>query len=132
MGTIGYLLDTHTFLWAVRGSLKLSSTAVKIIENAELRVFISAVSAYEIMNKFRIGKLPEFEDVAKNYFDFVKKLDVDSLPVSERHSHYAGEFDWEHRDPFDRLLAAQAFIENLTLITNDPSFDMLPWVSVLW
>ena len=76
MGTVSYLLDTHTFLWAVRGSSKLSST------------------------------------------DVVKKLDVITLPVNERHAHYAGEFEWEHRDPFDRLLAAQAFSENLTLISK--------------
>ena len=85
MGSVGYLLDTHTFLWAVRGSLKLSVTAVKTIEDINEQIFISAVSAYEIMNKFRIGKLPEFEDVANNYFDFVKKLDVVSLPIKEHH-----------------------------------------------
>ena len=132
MGTIRYLLDTHTFLWAVRGSSKLSSTAAKTIEDMTKQVFISAVSAYEIMNKFRIGKLPEFEDVANNYFNFVKMLDVVSLPISERHSHFAGEFEWEHRDPFDRLLAAQAYTENLSLITNDPAFNTLPWVSTIW
>ena len=68
--------------------------------------------------KHHIGKLPEFEDIAKNYFAFVKKLDVITLPVNERHAHYAGEFDWEHRYPFGRLLAAQAFSENLTLIAK--------------
>jgi len=132
MGTVGYLLDTHTFLWAVRGSSKLSETALNIIEDINTPLYLSAVSAYEIMNKYRIGKLPEFEDIAKNYFDFVKKLNVTSLPISERHAHYAGEFEWEHRDPFDRLFAAQAFIENLTLITNDPAFQALTWVAVVW
>ena len=52
--------------------------------------------------------------------------------ITENHAYYAGEFEWEHRDPFDRLLAAQAFIENLTLITNDPVFQTLTWVSALW
>ena len=132
MGTVGYLLDTHTFLWAVRGSSNLSDTAVKIIEDTSEQVFVSAVSAYEIMNKHRIGKLPEFDDVAKDYFNFVKKLGVDSLPVSEQHAHYAGKFEWTHRDPFDRLLAAQATADNLTLITNDPVFKELSWLKVLW
>ncbi|MCL2088785.1 MAG: type II toxin-antitoxin system VapC family toxin [Oscillospiraceae bacterium] len=132
MGDVGYLLDTHTFLWAIRGSSKLSDTAVKIIENKKIQIFISAVSSYEIMNKHRIGKLPEFDDIAKNYFDVVKKLDVITLPINEVHAHYAGEFEWTHRDPFDRLLAAQSFFENLTLITNDPAFQTLPWVSTLW
>jgi len=132
MGTVGYLLDTHTFLWAVRGSSNLSDTAVKIIEDTSEQVFVSAVSAYEIMNKHRIGKLSEFDDVAKDYFNFVKKLGVDSLPVSEQHAHYAGKFEWTHRDPFDRLLAAQATSDNLTLITNDPVFGELSWLKVLW
>ena len=132
MGTIGYLLDTHTFLWAVRGSTKLSVAAIKALEDANIKKYVSAVSAYEIMNKHRIGKLPEFDDIAKNYLDFVKRLAVDSLPISDKHAHFAGEFEWEHRDPFDRLLAAQAATDNLTLITNDPVFTELSWVEVLW
>jgi len=132
MGTVGYLLDTHTFLWAVQKSVKLSDTARNVVENIRFPVFLSAVSAYEIMYKHRIGKLPKYDYLANNYFDFLARLDVRELPISTRHAHYAGEFEWEHRDPFDRLLAAQAFKENLTLITNDPAFGMLPWVSVLW
>jgi len=132
MGTIGYLLDTHTFLWAVRGSPNLSDTAAKIIENINMQIYVSAVSAYEIMNKHRIGKLPEFYDVANDYFNFVKRLGVDSLPISDQHAHFAGKFEWAHRDPFDRLLAAQASADNLTLITNDPAFEQLPWITILW
>ena len=132
MGTIGYLLDTHTFLWAVRGSTNLSNTAAKMIEDMNVQIFVSAVSAYEIMNKHRIGKLPEFDDIAKDYFNFVKRLGVDSLPVSMQHAHFAGKFEWTHRDPFDRLLAAQAVTDNLTLITNDPAFQELSWITVLW
>ena len=132
MGTVGYLLDTHTFLWAVRGSSKLSSTAIKVIENMSVPIFVSAVSAFEIMNKYRIGKLPEFDDIAKDYFSFINRLGAISLSVSEQHAHFAGKFEWSHRDPFDRLLAAQASVDNLTLITNDEVFQTLPWVNVLW
>jgi len=132
MGNVGYLLDTHTFLWAVRGSDKLSEAAIKIIEDVNVKVFVSAVSAYEIMNKHRIGKLAEFDDIARNYLDFVKKLGVDSLPISEQHAHFAGKFEWAHRDPFDRVLAAQAFHDNLMLITSDTVFEELSWVKVLW
>ena len=132
MGIVNYLLDTHTFLWAVRGSVKLSYTALKALEDANAIKYISAASAYEIINKFRIGKLSEFKDVANDYFSHVKLLGAIELPIKENHAHYAGGFEWEHRDPFDRLLAAQAFIEKLTLITNDPAFQTLPWISVLW
>ena len=132
MGTVGYLLDTHTFLWAVRGSSKLSDTAAKTIEDMNNKIFVSAVSAYEITNKHRTGKLPEFNDIAEDYFNFVKKLGAISLPVKEQHAHFAGEFEWMHRDPFDRLLAAQAVTDNLTLITNDSVFRELSWITVLW
>jgi len=101
-------------------------------KNRHISVVATRPSAYEIMNKHRIGKLSEFDDIAKNYFDFLKKLGAESLPISERHAYYAGEFEWAHRDPFDRLLAAQAAIESLTLITNDAIFSELSWVKILW
>jgi PIN domain nuclease of toxin-antitoxin system len=132
MGTVAYLLDTHTFLWAVRGSSRLSDEVVGVIEDINSKIFVSAVSAYEIMNKHRIGKLLEFDDVAKSYFEFIKKLDVILLPISAERAYFAGSFEWEHRDPFDRILAAQASIDDLTLITNDEAFDSLPWVKVMW
>ena len=132
MGALGYLLDTHTFLWAVRESHKLSNTAKDAIADTSIKSYVSAVTAYEIMNKFRIGKFNEYEYVVKNYFDILREFDVFELSLNTRHAHYAGEFKWEHRDPFDRQLAAQASIENLTLITNDPAFDTLDWVTTLW
>ena len=68
----------------------------------------------------RIGKLPDYAYVAENYFEILYKLGVNELPISTRHAYFAGNFEWAHRDPFDRLLAAQAATDNLTLITNDP------------
>jgi len=130
--TISYLLDTHTFLWAVRESHKLGSAAKKTILNVNNKIFVSSVSAYEIMNKHRIGKLTEYDAIAANYFEALEILGAYSLPIDMSHAHYAGRFEWKHRDPFDRLLAAQAYIEKLVLITDDPTFQTLPWVPVLW
>ena len=59
------------------------------------------------MNKHRLGKLPEFKYVAENYFEILHKFGADELPISTRHTHVAGKFEWAHRDPFDRLLAAR-------------------------
>jgi PIN domain nuclease of toxin-antitoxin system len=132
MGTVGYLLDTHTFLWAIQKSVRLSKQARSIIEDIDAPIYLSAVSAYEIMYKYSIGKLPEYNEVAEDYFEFVKRLEVSELAINTRHTHFAGKLEWSHRDPFDRLLAAQAHVENLTLITSDPAFQTLPWVSVLW
>jgi PIN domain nuclease of toxin-antitoxin system len=132
MGTVGYLLDTCTFLWSVRGSQKLSDVVKNAIDNTSIPLFLSSVSAFEITNKYRLGKLHGYEDIAENYFEAFQKLGADELSLNMHHTHFAGKFGWEHRDPFDRLLAAQASIENLTLLTSDPVFKSLPWVTVLW
>jgi PIN domain nuclease of toxin-antitoxin system len=132
MGTVKYLFDTHTLLWAVRGSKMLSKTAERIIADTGSLKVISAVSAYEIMYKHQLGKLPEYEYVADNYFNILRDFGAEELPISTLHAHFAGNLEWAHRDPFDRLLAAQAATDNLTLITNDPAFQDLPWVTVLW
>ena len=130
MGFVGYLLDTHTFLWAAQDDLKLSELAKNAMNDKNIQKFVSAASAYEVMNKFRLGKLPDYGYVAENYFEILRSLGAYELPISMRHAHFAGKFDWSHRDPFDRLLAAQAFIENLVLITNDTAFNSLPWLNV--
>ena len=132
MGALGYLLDTHTYLWAMHDDARLSDTAKKAIKRNDANIYISAVSAYEIMNKYRIGRLPEYKYVSENYFAILSEFGADELPISMQHAHFAGKFEWAHRDPFDRLLAAQSFTENLTLITNDTAFHSLPWVTVLW
>ena len=132
MGTVSYLLDTHTFLWAAHDETRLSDTAIKVIKDVNSTIYISAVSAYEIMNKYRLGKLPDYTYLAENYFEVLHVLGANELLISTRHTHFAGKFDWLHRDPFDRLLAAQAFTEKIVLLTNDPAFDSLPWLNVLW
>ena len=132
MGFVKYLLDTHTLLWSVRDSAKLSDTALAIIEDTDNTLFVSAVSAYEIMYKHQLGKMPEYAYLAENYFDVLREFNVDELHINARHAHFAGKFEWSHRDPFDRLLAAQAFTEDIVLITNDSSFASLPWLSTLW
>ena len=94
--------------------------------------FVSAASAYEIMNKYRLKKLPDFAYVAENYFEILRNLGAYELPISSQHANFAGKFEWSHRDPFDRLLAAQAYKEDLILISDDAAFDSLPWLNVLW
>ena len=132
MGVVKYLLDTHTLLWATRDNTKLSDKAQAVIEDVDTLLFVSAVSAYEIMYKHQIGKLPEYEYVAANYFAILDKLGVIELPISAKHAHFAGKFEWTHRDPFDRLLSAQAVTDNMTLITSDPVFNELSWINILW
>ncbi|MCL2108831.1 MAG: type II toxin-antitoxin system VapC family toxin [Oscillospiraceae bacterium] len=110
----------------------MSEGAKSALSDANVEKYVSAVSAYEILYKHRIGKLPEYNYVAENYLDVIKAFGVYELPITAVHAHFAGKFDWSHRDPFDRLLAAQAFKDNFTLITSDPAFDTLPWLNILW
>ena len=132
MGAVKYLLDTHALLWATRDNVRLSHNALTIIEDIDVPLFVSAVSAYEIMYKHQLGKLPEYEYIADHYFNILDRLGVNELPISAQHAHFAGKMEWTHRDPFDRLLAAQAVTDHLTLITNDPVFQDLSWVTALW
>ena len=129
---IKYLLDTHVFLWAVQEDEKLSQPARSVIEKPDSPLFLSAISAFEIANKYRIGKLPDYAYVVENYHDIARKLAVTELPVSSSHAFFAAKFEWDPRDPFDRILAAQASIEDSVLITADVVFDTLPWVATLW
>ena len=132
MGNLIYLLDTHTLLWAIREPNKLGKSAKDILSNADNQIFVSAISAYEFMYKHQLGKMQGFEDIADDYFNAVQQLSVNELPIRAEHAHYAGKVKWCHRDPFDRLLAAQANLENMTLLTNDPDIQALSWVKTLW
>ena len=129
----GYLLDTHTFLWAVKCPKRLSKDARTIIENPDVSLYLSSISAFEIMNKWHIGKLDAtYENVVKSYVRFAQCLGVKDLPIALDHAYLAGNMEWDHRDPFDRLLVAQASLENLTIITNDAQMQAHPWVDTVW
>jgi PIN domain nuclease of toxin-antitoxin system len=132
MGMSGYLPDTHVFLWAVQEAGKLGADAREIIENPKSRLFVSAISAFEVANKHRIGKLPAYANVVENYHAILVRFAAPELQISTAHALFAAKFDWDHRDPFDRILAAQASMESLTLITNDDAFGALPWIVTLW
>jgi PIN domain nuclease of toxin-antitoxin system len=128
----GYLLDTHVLLWAVQEDRKLSPAARAVIERMDNNLYFSAISAFEIGNKYRLGKLPEYSHIVENYHEIVQRLGAIELPVRSSHAYYAAKAEWEHRDPFDRILAAQAALENLMLISSDAAFSGLSWLSVLW
>ena len=132
MGHLSYLLDTHTYLWVALNNPKLSAKAKAAISSKDSKVYVSPVTAYEILNKYRIGRLPEYKALAENYLSVLNNSGLSELIINTKHFHYAGSFDWEHRDPFDRMLAAHAFIDDMILVTNDDVFDSLPWVNTLW
>ncbi len=127
-----YLLDTHVMLWALTDPTRLGQTARDVIENRSSRLIVSAVSAWEITTKHRLGKLPQADVLLGGYAKHLDRLGVIRLSVTEDHALLAGRLDWNHRDPFDRMLAAQAMIESLVIITGDPAFAGCPGVPTLW
>lgn len=117
------LLDTHTFLWWVFADAKLSRRAREAILDEENETIVSAVTAWEIATKYRIGKLPEASVVADDIVGAIVGEGFAELSLSVAHAQRAGNLGGTHKDPFDRMLAAQAMIENLTLVTNDRAFE---------
>lgn len=117
------LLDTHTLLWALDGNSKLSPAARAALADRANELLISSVSVFEITTKYRLGKLPEFAVIAGNLLAILASLDHSPLSVSMAHAALAGAIDHPHRDPFDRLLIAQARIERVPLVSNEKLFD---------
>lgn len=118
------LLDTHALLWWQTDDERLSDPARTLITDETNEIFVSAASAWEIATKQRLGKL---DDVPKAASDFAEIVAADGflhLPITHVHSLRAGGYDVDHRDPFDRMLAAQGELEGLVLITRDPAFAM--------
>ena len=125
------LLDTHALLWWWADDERLSPAARAAITDARHTVLVSAACAWEIATKQRIGKLPEWP-LPPGGFDAQLALDgFQSLPVTTAHAWHAGRLDWPHRNPFDRMLAAQAQSERLTLVSCDAVFGQVG-VPVLW
>ena len=125
------LLDTHVLFWALMKPALLSATAREALESETVAVYVSVASAWEIAIKVGLGKWPEAEVLAHQFAEQTAVQDFAILPISLSHARAAGLMASPHRDPFDRLLAAQATIENLTLVTADPRFAGLG-ATVMW
>jgi PIN domain nuclease of toxin-antitoxin system len=123
---VALLLDTHTLLWAVGCPGKLSAKVRKQLEDPLSSVFVSTASAWEIATKHRIGKLDEAEELLANYQDYLAVLRAMEVPITTSHALMAGSFDVDHRDPFDRVIAAQAIVLGLPVATKDAAFKLFP------
>ena len=125
------LLDTHALLWWLDGDRSLTRKARAAVADEGNSIFVSAASAWEITTKARLGKLPGADAVATDVGGAVSSQGFSSLDISMRHAQRAGRLPGAHRDPFDRMLIAQAQLEDLTLVSNDGIFDTYG-VSRLW
>ena len=125
------LLDTHAFLWAVTGDRRLSSPARALIEDRENQVFLSAVSMWEIVLKAKAGKLHVEGSVAKVLEEQMRQARISPLAIQPAHVLRVAALPPIHKDPFDRLLVAQAQAENLALVSGDPEIRRYT-VQVIW
>ena len=116
------LLDSHAVYWWVAGSGRLSDRARRLILDRANMVLVSAASIYEIELKARRGRinLPALE-----LRSALRRNGIDELAISHEHAEYAANFEWEHRDPWDRLLLAQSRLEQCALVSVDAVFDQV-------
>ena len=117
------LLDTHALLWWLTDDSRLSRAAYRAIEDAANDVLVSATSAWEIAIKYQSGKLPEAAPVTNDLASVLLLEGFEPLPITVDDGLRAGALPDHHRDPFDRMLIAQAISHNLTLISNETIFD---------
>jgi len=117
------LLDTHAFLWWLDGDRRLSRRARQIIQGQTSRVWVSAVSAWEIVTKHRLGRLPGAGDVAADVAGAAMQQGFELLSISVQHAQYAGRLSGPLKDPWDLMLIAQSQAEGIPLISNEERFD---------
>jgi len=126
-----YLLDTHSFLWFINGDEQLSGKARKAIADPDAIKYISIVSFWEIAIKASLGKLKldlEYPDLREQ----VLLNGFEILPLTFEHTIELTRLDLIHRDPFDRIIIAQALTENLTVISKDGNFSKYERLQLLW
>lgn len=125
------LLDTHALLWWVADSGRLSAPARRWVADEANDILVSAASAWEVTTKHRVGKLPEADAVALDVAAVIAGQGFQELAITVEDAERAGRLPGPHRDPFDRMLIAQALARNLTVVSIDSVFDGYG-VSRLW
>ena len=117
------LLDTHAFLWWLAGSDRLSQPARRAVEDEANDILVSAASAWEIATKYRLGRLPGASEVALDIAGAIADQGFEELEITVEDAGRAGALSGSHRDPFDRMLIAQALARNLPLVSSESPFD---------
>nr|WP_223216588.1 type II toxin-antitoxin system VapC family toxin [Rhizobium mesosinicum] len=129
------MLDTHAWAWSLTGDDRLSAKAVALIEKAET-VLVSPISLFEIGEKVRLGKWSEMEPFIERLADLLQEQGGITAALTPDICLSAAMMDWQHRDPFDRLLAATAMQNGIPIISADVVFDELRgnelWIARFW
>ena len=127
----GYLLDSHVLLWWWFDPDRLSTAVRELVIDPSTPVLVSAASVWELSLKHHQGKLPELSGVITDLPGLLQADGFEALPISLAHGLRAGSYSQPHRDPFDRMLAAQAELDRLVLLTADPQLASFP-CQTLW
>ncbi|CAN5775513.1 MAG: type II toxin-antitoxin system VapC family toxin [Ilumatobacteraceae bacterium] len=125
------LLDTSTLIWITVEPGQVSSAARAELDSAGNELWVSAASAWEIATKHRLGRLEHAGPLVTGWSEQLERFSFDCLPVTDRHALRAGSYEIDHADPFDRMIAAQAELEQMTVVAIDRAFDLFP-VRRLW
>ena len=117
------LLDTHALVWWFMADRRLSQRAREAIGDPDNQPVVSSATIWEIATKNRLGKMPpEISDLAREMPDRLTELGHELMPIDPAHAQLSGSLEGQHRDPFDRMLAAQSKLEKVPLVTRDPVF----------
>ena len=125
------LLDTHTLLWWAFDSAELSPRIRALIADRSNTIFVSSASAWEISTKHRLGRLPEADVLVQDMTAWFVRAGLTELPITVAHAQRAGSLPQPHRDPFDRMLAAQALLEDLPIAGVDEALKAFG-VALVW
>lgn len=125
------LLDTNALLWSLLEPHKLSKAALETIKNPETVLLVSSASAWELSIKHKLGKLTSASGVLSDFPGHLKRLQANALTITPEHALGAGALPLHHRDPFDRMLIAQAQSESVAVVTSDEMFSHYE-VDILW
>jgi PIN domain nuclease of toxin-antitoxin system len=127
------LLDTHALLWTLLEPQRIPGSTLEQIRDPGTDLVVSAASAWEISTKFRLGKLDQAQAVVHGYAGYLQQLRARELPITSLHALTAGLLTWEHRDPFDRVIATQCMLESIPLVTADKAIVSFPaGLRVVW
>ncbi|MDR2215823.1 MAG: type II toxin-antitoxin system VapC family toxin [Nevskiaceae bacterium] len=132
MSASTFLLDTHALVWLISAPERIPQATLALLSDEANTLLVSAASAWEVATKHRIGKMPEAASMLANWEADIAELRAREIPISRQEALCAGSLAWEHRDPFDRLLAAQSMAWKVPIISGDSAMRTLPGLPVQW
>lgn len=128
---MNFLIDTHVFIWYATGDRRLSNIAISSIEDKENNIFLSLASLWEMAIKINIGRLQFKEPFEKIITQQITVNNYQLLNILPKHIFQLSNLDNFHKDPFDRILISQAFVDKLVVLTKDKYFKKYE-ISILW